>query len=434
MGKAGVRGIGTPDTISSMLSGMDHPATSPSIADAAAKANAEPGGIAAMNAGLEKLGAAAAPVTAAPAPAANSEARAKAAEAANQSADVALGSMLSGMDKIDKAAAETKAAETKAAANAYGALGQGLTQAGVKLDGAAVPGAVPGNKVAAAYKENQQTRMLAPAEPAPTVEVKPADPTIDEPARALPAPKEVPDRKVAVPQTVVTKSVSKPASQQDPNDALGESTISRPSATAGDVYSGRANVGVANDGSVVSRDALGQTSVTNKYGVTTKTNVNGRQMATGNGLGDFFSGFHGFLGNDEAEAEAPSDANAALSDAGGLSKPGPADKKSGVGKAARGIAGAVVGAALGTAVAGPIGGAIGGKIGGAIGRSGGVGESLGKGPLGGIFGGFGGNNKRSSSSSSGSRSSSSGSSSKSGGRSSSSSSNKGSSRSDSSGY
>src|SRR3954469_10399272 len=91
-----------------------------SMADRAKAANAEFGGIAAVNAGLDKLGETAAPAPAEAAPAeadtaAKSAARTKAAEDANKSADDALGSMISGMDKIDKASQEAKAATTKAA-------------------------------------------------------------------------------------------------------------------------------------------------------------------------------------------------------------------------------------------------------------------------------------------------------------------------------
>lgn len=70
------------------------------------------------------------------------------------------------------------------------------------------------------------------------------------------------------------------------NQAVSAPPPSVPQHTAADVYAGRANSGVATGGNMVSRDQWGNTSVTNKYGVTTTTGPNGQQMASsGPGIG-----------------------------------------------------------------------------------------------------------------------------------------------------
>ncbi|WP_245264649.1 hypothetical protein [Aquamicrobium defluvii] len=135
---------------------------------------------------------------------------------------------------------------------------------------------------------------------------------------------------------------------------MASSFPSAPRATAMDVYNGLATQGVANDGSIVSRDQFGNTSVTNQYGVTTKTNARGMQ-STSRGIPSVPSapGIAGPLGNTGIQTQ-PS---------GGLFGIQPA--KTETGNIARGVVGSMAGSAIGSA-AGPIGSIIGAAIGRSI--------------------------------------------------------------------
>lgn len=130
-----------------------------------------------------------------------------------------------------------------------------------------------------------------------------------------------------------------------------------PRATAMDVYSGTAQQAMDNTGkNMVSRDALGNISVTNSFGVTTKTSPQG-----------FSSVSYG-----PAAPSAPSNPSAI---SGPLGTPGISTQSKGflgiqpakteTGNIARGVAGSMIGSALGSSL-GPIGSLIGAAIGNSI--------------------------------------------------------------------
>lgn len=125
-----------------------------------------------------------------------------------------------------------------------------------------------------------------------------------------------------------------------------------------DVYSGVAQQAMDNTGkNMVSRDALGNMSVTNQYGVTTKTSPQG-----------FSSVSYG-----PAAPSSPSANPSAIS--GPLGTPGVTTQSKGflgiqpakteTGNIARGVAGSMVGSALGSTL-GPIGSLIGAALGSSI--------------------------------------------------------------------
>jgi len=130
--------------------------------------------------------------------------------------------------------------------------------------------------------------------------------------------------------------------------------------SAMDVYNGQANLGFANDGSMVSRDNYGNVSVNNKYGVSTTTLPNGQVTVSGYG-----------------KAPAPASAfPSAPSIDGPLGAGGITTQKSGglfgiqpaqteTGNLARGFTGAMAGSALGS-FAGPLGSIVGAAIGKSI--------------------------------------------------------------------
>lgn len=139
-----------------------------------------------------------------------------------------------------------------------------------------------------------------------------------------------------------------------------------PAATPYDVYRGLAPTATSASGNVVSRDQFGNTSVTNKYGVTTIQTPQGQAFGSlGNPLGSSL-------------IEGP------LSNAGGVGKafePKAAlGGRSPFGNFARGAAGTVGGAALGSLLAGPLGAMLGGALGREIAKPGGgaVGGLLGR--------------------------------------------------------
>ncbi len=122
-----------------------------------------------------------------------------------------------------------------------------------------------------------------------------------------------------------------------------------------DVYNGAATTGYANDGSKVTRDQYGNTSITNSFGVTTKTSPQG-----------FSSVSYG-----PAAPSAPSNPSAI---SGPLGAPGVSQSKgflgiqpakTETGNIARGVAGSMIGSALGSSL-GPIGSLIGAALGNSI--------------------------------------------------------------------
>lgn len=145
-------------------------------------------------------------------------------------------------------------------------------------------------------------------------------------------------------------------------------------ASAADVYGGKANIGRATDGNIVSRDALGRMSVTNKFGATTTTLPGGWASVSYGGVPSAPSvpsaapsvpGIAGPLG----QGSIPSTPSTGLF---GIS---PAQTETG--NLARGIAGAMTGSAVGS-LAGPIGSMIGAALGKSI--------AQGKNPLDGLLG------------------------------------------------
>jgi hypothetical protein len=133
-------------------------------------------------------------------------------------------------------------------------------------------------------------------------------------------------------------------------------------ASAADVYGGKANIGMATDGNMVSRDALGRMSVTNKFGTTTTTLPGGWASVS--------------YGAAPSAPSVPSAAPSVQGIAGPLSQgsipstPGTglfgiSPAKTETGNLARGLAGAMTGSALGS-LAGPIGSLIGAALGKSI--------------------------------------------------------------------
>lgn len=189
-------------------------------------------------------------------------------------------------------------------------------------------------------------------------------------------------RPAATPQ--VTPAVTPAVARTPANNSPSGTARSNPRAgTAADVYAGRADVGVATDGSVVSRDAYGNISITNEFGVTTTTDPTGRQMGGGFGIGG--KGVGQGIGN-------------------------------AIGNAVGSIAGHVTPGMIGTVIGGAVGGPLGAMAGAAIGSRMGGGKSQGQrsgglgglgGFLSGIFGGGGGGGGSSSGGGSGGRGSSS---------------------------
>jgi hypothetical protein len=125
-----------------------------------------------------------------------------------------------------------------------------------------------------------------------------------------------------------------------------------PRFSAMDVYNGLANEGFANDGSKVTRDQFGGTSITNKYGVTTTTLANGKTATSfGPRAPGAPSGISGPLGGTIGDAlEKTFEADPAL------------NGRSPFGNFARQTGGRFAGAAVGSLL-GPVGSILGGLIG-----------------------------------------------------------------------
>ncbi|WP_156459950.1 D-Ala-D-Ala carboxypeptidase family metallohydrolase [Mesorhizobium sp. Root157] len=122
----------------------------------------------------------------------------------------------------------------------------------------------------------------------------------------------------------------------------------QPRSTAMDVYNGLANEGFANDGSKITRDQFGGTSITNKFGVTTTTLANGKQATSRNAPAPGISGpLGGNIGN---ALDKTFTADPAL------------NGRSPFGNFARQTGGRFAGAAVGS-VLGPVGSILGSLIG-----------------------------------------------------------------------
>ena len=152
----------------------------------------------------------------------------------------------------------------------------------------------------------------------------------------------------------VPNVISAPAQQ-----AVAAAAQSVPSmARAADVYSGAANMGMANDGSTVSRDALGRISVTNKFGATTTTLPGGFQSVS-------FTGVPSVPSAPQAPTIAGPLSQTSIPSVPGTGLFGISPAKTETGNIARGLTGAFAGSALGS-LAGPIGSLIGAAIGKSI--------------------------------------------------------------------
>lgn len=193
----------------------------------------------------------------------------------------------------------------------------------------------------------------------------PARPTTPTPATALAAinkPAFAPAVPTVAPQptTLMPPSVVAPPAPVAPV-ARVSAPVSRPSvpaaprATAMDVYSGAAMQAMDNTGkNMVSRDALGNMSVTNQYGVTTTTSPQGFSSVS--------------YGPKAPSAPAPSAISGPLGTPGVTQSKGflgiqPA--KTETGNIARGVVGSAVGSAIGSPL-GPIGSLIGAALGNSI--------------------------------------------------------------------
>ena len=164
----------------------------------------------------------------------------------------------------------------------------------------------------------------------------------------------------AVPSVVAQPAVVAPPAPVAPV-ARVSAPVSRPSvpaaprATAMDVYSGAAMQAMDNTGkNMVSRDALGNMSVTNQYGVTTTTSPSGFSSVS--------------FGPKAPSAPAPSAISGPLGTPGVTQSKGflgiqPA--KTETGNIARGVVGSAVGSAIGSTL-GPIGSLIGAALGNSI--------------------------------------------------------------------
>lgn len=155
-------------------------------------------------------------------------------------------------------------------------------------------------------------------------------------------PSFVPATPAPVPVTSPTMPRLPSPINQRINQAVSAPPPSVPQYTAADVYAGRANSGVATGGNMVSRDQWGNTSVTNKYGVTTTTNANGQQMASSG------PGIAGPLGSNSIPTAPQAPSN--------------------LGSKVRGGLGTVVGGGLGGFLAGPVGAALGAVVAGDLAR------------------------------------------------------------------
>ncbi len=231
----------------------------------------------------------------------------------------------------------------------------------------------PSNALAAANKPafSPPSMPARPTTPTPATALQAMNKPAFAPSMAVPTsaitglmaavPTAAPQTFTPQPTTLMPPSVVAPPAPPAPV-ARVSAPVSRPSvpaaprATAMDVYSGAAMQAMDNTGkNMVSRDALGNMSVTNQYGVTTTTSPSGFSSVS--------------FGPKAPSAPAPS----AIS--GPLSQPGISTQSKGflgiqpakteTGNIARGVVGSAVGSAIGSTL-GPIGSLIGAALGNSI--------------------------------------------------------------------
>lgn len=180
---------------------------------------------------------------------------------------------------------------------------------------------------------------------------------INKPAFAPAPPTVAPQPTTLMPPSVVAPpTVAPPAPVSRVSAPVSRPSMpSAPAATAADVYSGKAMSALDNTGkNTVSRDQFGNTSVTNSFGVTTKTSPQGFSSVS--------------YGPAAPSAPTPSAISGPLG-APGVSQSkgflGIQPAKTETGNIARGVAGSMIGSALGSSL-GPIGSLIGAALGNSI--------------------------------------------------------------------
>lgn len=234
----------------------------------------------------------------------------------------------------------------------------------------------PSNALAAANKPafSPPSMPARPSTPTPATALQAMNKAAFAPSVAVPTsaitglmaavPTAAPQTFTPQPTTLMPPSVVAPPTVAPPAPVSRVSApVSRPSmpsapaATAADVYSGKAMSALDNTGkNTVSRDQFGNTSITNSFGVTTKTSPQG-----------FSSVSYG-----PAAPSAPSNPSAI---SGPLGTPGISTQSKGflgiqpakteTGNIARGVVGSAVGSAIGSTL-GPIGSLIGAALGNSI--------------------------------------------------------------------
>lgn len=207
-----------------------------------------------------------------------------------------------------------------------------------------------------AYRDYGNTRNYAPVDPVPSRaqptssfltsslpvgQAQPLQQQAAQPTFAPAAPVQGPvQTTVPVQAPPVPQMIAKPV-QQRIDEAFAAPAPAPAMPSAMDVYSGQANRGMASDGSTVSRDEYGRTSVSNRFGATTTTNPDGHQMAARGG------GISGPIGDPGIRTP---------------DMPGVPQRPSQLGGMVRGGIGTVVGGGLGGMLAGPIGAALGAVV------------------------------------------------------------------------
>lgn len=208
-----------------------------------------------------------------------------------------------------------------------------------------------------AYRDYGNTRAYAPVDPVPSrpvaqpprdgfltsaLPVGQAQP-LQQSAQPTFVPTTQPVNPVALPVApTVPQYIAKPVQQRIDEAFTAPAPAPAPRMpTAMDVYSGQANRGMASDGSMVSRDQYGRTSISNGFGATTITNPDGHQMAARGG------GISGPIGDPGIRTP---------------DMPSVPQRPSQLGGMVRGGIGSVVGGGLGGMLAGPLGAALGAVV------------------------------------------------------------------------
>lgn len=246
-----------------------------------------------------------------------------------------------------------------------------------------------------AYKSYQASRLAAPAAPAGLLNKSPfagsigllnMTPAVSAPISAPATPTSItsPVTRVAAPplDAVVRPSLQvapvapvqrQPVTRVAAPRSTSPVEMSRPAQpsmpSAGDVYSGRAVRGMANDGSMVSRNDLGGTTISNKYGASTSFNAEGRMVGR---LGDMSGvNFGGLLSGQTAGTIGGGLLGGLVAGVPGMAAGAMLGNRigaNGIGSVVNGPAiGTVAGGMLGGALAGPVGGLLGGFLGNKLG-------------------------------------------------------------------